>query len=118
MLVPLLYETVAGTSALAESRSSKVDVVTVAGFIASLNVAVTLAPVATPVAPLAGVTELTVGGVVSAPADGRVHVGLDLGLGQRPVVDANLVDQPVEPLAPDAVAADAQRAGGHVDRAR
>jgi hypothetical protein len=40
-------------------------VVTVAGFIASLNVAVPLAFVATPVAPFAGVTELTVGGVVS-----------------------------------------------------
>ena len=36
--------------------------------IASLKIAVTVVPVATPVAPLAGVTLLTVGGVVSADA--------------------------------------------------
>ena len=40
-------------------------VLTVAGSSASLNVAVTTVPTATPVAPLAGVRELTVGGVVS-----------------------------------------------------
>ncbi len=36
----------------------------------------------------------------------------DLRGAQRPVVDAHVVDLAVEPLAPDAVAADPQRAGG------
>ena len=39
----------------------------VAGSIGSLKVAVTLAPVATPVAPSAGAREVIVGGVVSGP---------------------------------------------------
>jgi hypothetical protein len=44
------------------------DAVTLAGATASLNVAVTAEPTATPVALFAGLTELTVGGVVSAAA--------------------------------------------------
>jgi hypothetical protein len=44
------------------------DAVTLAGATASLNVAVTAAPTATPVALLAGAVELTVGEVVSAAA--------------------------------------------------
>ena len=48
-------------------------------------------------------------------ADSRLHVLLHLGRAQRPVVDAHLVDQAREPLAPDAVATDAQhpRRGRH-----
>ena len=42
--------------------------------IASLNVAVTFALAATPVAPLAGVTPVTVGAVVSAPLGSKTHV--------------------------------------------
>jgi hypothetical protein len=44
------------------------DAVTLAGATASLNVAVTAEPTATPVALFAGLTELTVGGVESAAA--------------------------------------------------
>ncbi len=51
-------------------------------------------------------------------ADRGRHVGLDLGGAERPVVDADLVDQPVEPLAPDRVAADLQRRGRRQDRPR
>ena len=46
--------------------STNVVVVSVVALIASLNVAVTLVVIATPVAPLAGETTVTVGGVVSA----------------------------------------------------
>ena len=48
--------------------------ITVAGFIASENVTVTLVFTATFVAPLAGETLLTVGGVVSAAAVVKVLV--------------------------------------------
>src|SRR5438128_7900925 len=58
-------DTEAATRAPVGSRSSNVVVLTVAGSIISLNVAVTLVETATPIAPPAGVTELTVGGVVS-----------------------------------------------------
>src|SRR5207248_6896658 len=54
---------------------------------------------------------------VRAAADRRVHVGLDLGGGQGVVVDADLVDQPGEVLAPHRVAADPQRVGGGGDAA-
>ena len=47
------------------SRKTNVVVVMVDAFIGSLNVAVTGDTVVTPVAPLAGVTLVTVGGVVS-----------------------------------------------------
>ncbi len=43
----------------------------------------------------------------------RCHVGLDLGDRQRSAVDAHVVDLPAEILAPDGVAADAER---HVRR--
>src|SRR5207245_7665366 len=49
-------------------------------------------------------------------ADGGVHVGLELGGGEGAVVDADVVDQSGEPFAPDAVAADAEGAGGGGDR--
>jgi hypothetical protein len=48
--------------------SSNVEELMVDAFIASLNLAVTLVVVVTPVAPLAGVAAVTVGGVVSAGA--------------------------------------------------
>jgi len=65
-----LYETVAGTSEPAPcARSLTLEVVSVAGFIASSKVALTLVPAGTPVAPDAGVRPMTAGGVVSgAPA--------------------------------------------------
>jgi signal transduction histidine kinase len=44
------------------------------------------------------------------------HVGLDLGRRQGAVVDANLVDPPLEPLVPDRVAADAQRVVARPER--
>ena len=47
------------------SRNSKLAAVTVAAAIASLKVAVMLAVLLTPVAPLAGDVDVTVGGVVS-----------------------------------------------------
>jgi hypothetical protein len=43
--------------------------------------------------------------------DGTVPVGLDLRRRERALVDAHLVDQALEPFAPDVVAADPQRAG-------
>ena len=52
---------------VAPLRRTNVLVVIVDAFIASLNVAVTVVDVLTPVAPLAGVTLVTVGGVVSGP---------------------------------------------------
>src|SRR5438034_6683084 len=55
-------------------RNSNVDVLIVAESIASLNVAVTAVVVATPVAPLAGDTPVTVGGVVSGVAVVNDHV--------------------------------------------
>src|SRR6267378_8265190 len=57
----------AGTRLPAESRSSNDVVLMAAELIISLNVAVTTLVVLTPVAPAPGVTELTVGGVVSPP---------------------------------------------------
>ena len=65
-------------------------------------------PTFTPAAPAAGDLAVTVGAVTSGVM--LVHVRLDLGRGQRTVVDADLVDQPVEPLAPDRVAADPEHA--------
>ncbi len=50
------------------SRSTTLVVLTVVAVSASLNCAVTFAPTATPVAPRAGVTPVTVGGVVSGAA--------------------------------------------------
>src|SRR5262245_57953833 len=41
--------------------------------------------------------------------DGRAHVGLDLDRGQRPVVNANLVNETAEVFTPDGVTADSQR---------
>ena len=49
--------------------------------------------------------------------DRRRHVGLDLCRGERAVVDAQLVDQAAEVLAPDGVAADPDGAGADLDRA-
>jgi hypothetical protein len=57
--------TVAATSALLGLRSSNDVLPIVVASIASLNTAVTAVVAATPVAPLVGVTLLTVGGVVS-----------------------------------------------------
>ena len=57
------------------------------------------------------------GATVSGELDRRVHVGLDLGCAEGAVVDPHLVDQPVEPLAPDRVAADLDRRGRGEDRA-
>src|SRR2546425_4838220 len=51
-------------------------VLIVEAVIASLNVAVTFVPTATPVAPLAGAVPVTVGGVVSAGAAGGEVQGL------------------------------------------
>ena len=53
---------------LAASQSLKLPVLTVDASMGSLKVTITLAPVETPVTPLAGATDNTVGGVVSAPA--------------------------------------------------
>ena len=53
------------TGLLLLSFRAKVDMLIVAGFIASLNVILTEVFVATPVAPLAGEVEVTVGDVVS-----------------------------------------------------
>jgi len=67
--VAAVYETVAGTSTFDGLRSSKVAVETVLAFTASLNVALTGVLATTPVAPFAGLTDDTVGGVVSGPTD-------------------------------------------------
>ena len=48
--------------------------------------------------------------------DARVHVAADLRRGERLVVDADLVDQAVERLPPDAVAADPELAVRGRDR--
>jgi hypothetical protein len=56
----------------------KVVVLIVAGFIASLKVAVATELVQTPVAPLGGVTEVTVGGVRSGLEPGLQHPGLKM----------------------------------------
>ncbi len=61
----VLYVTTAGTSTLPGPRNSNVVVLIVAGFMSSLKVAVMLPLRETPVAPLPGVIEDTVGGVVS-----------------------------------------------------
>jgi hypothetical protein len=60
--VPALYETDDGTSVVPGPRSS---MAIVAGWTSSLNVAVTVVPTETPVAPGAGLRADTVGGVVS-----------------------------------------------------
>ena len=60
------YVTFAGTSVPAASRSSKVELLIVAGSIASLNVALTVVNVVTPVADAAGDLDVIVGAVVSA----------------------------------------------------
>src|SRR5467141_4308660 len=44
-------------------------------------------------------------------ADWAAHVGLDLGLSEGAVVDAHLVDHPLEELAEETVPADLQRVG-------
>ena len=63
-MLPDPMVTVAGTGVPPlVGTSVKVDVVTVDGFIASLNVATTLDEAATFVAPSAGVVDTTVGGV-------------------------------------------------------
>jgi hypothetical protein len=51
-----------------------VEVAIVVAVIGSLNVTVTVAVGATPVAPLTGVVRVTVGGVVSATTVLNVHV--------------------------------------------
>jgi hypothetical protein len=56
------YATDAGTTAFDASRSLNVVPVSVEGSIASLNVARTVAPLATPVAPSSGVSASTLGG--------------------------------------------------------
>ena len=58
--------TVAATRAFVGSRSWNVLPLIVAAFIALLKVAVTFVPTATPEAPLAGETEVTVGGLPGA----------------------------------------------------
>ena len=50
-------------------------------------------------------------------AQRRDHIGLELARGERPVVDAHFIDPAGEELAPDAVAADPQRAGRRQQRA-
>ena len=101
----------------AESFSRNVELVIVLGSIDSLNVAVTGVPTLIPAEPSAGVFETIVGGVVSGVTLVTMSFWISVGA-QRAVVDADLVDPAVEPLAPDAVAADAQRAGRGGDRAR
>jgi hypothetical protein len=66
MRVPALYVTVAATSAFAEFLSSTVLPETVDAFIFSLKVTATDTLFATPLAPFAGLTEVTVGGALSA----------------------------------------------------
>jgi len=63
-----LADTYAATGAPPGSRNTNVLELTLAAEIGSLNVAVTFAPAATAVAPDAGDTLDTVGGVVSAAA--------------------------------------------------
>jgi hypothetical protein len=63
-----LYEIVAGMSVLLASRSSNVDVVRVAGSIASLKVAVTAAPTTTLDDDAAGETTVTLGAAESGAA--------------------------------------------------
>src|SRR5207253_5354563 len=48
-------------------------------------------------------------------SDGCDHVRLNLGRGQGPVVDADLVDHAGEVLAPDGVAANLERAVGDLN---
>ena len=66
-LVSASQVTPAATSWPPPSRSSTFVPFTVPGAIGSLNRALTLVPTATPVASLAGIVEITVGGVVSGP---------------------------------------------------
>jgi hypothetical protein len=67
VFVPLLYVTVAATRLVLESRSWNVLLLIELAVIGSLKVAVTDVLVA-PVELAAGLTEVTVGGVVSGPA--------------------------------------------------
>ena len=66
VLVPALYETVAVINVLEALRNSIVEPLIVAAFIASLKMAETVALTDTPVAPFTGLTEVTVGAVISA----------------------------------------------------
>jgi hypothetical protein len=70
--VDALYETVAGIRTFAALRNWKVLPLTVAGSIASLNLAVTAEMRLTPVAPVEGVRAITAGGVVSPVAEAAV----------------------------------------------
>ena len=63
--VVALYETVAVTSTFKALRSSIVEPLIVLAFIASLKTAEMLELTRTPVVPFAGVTDVTVGGVIS-----------------------------------------------------
>lgn len=54
----------------------------------------------------------------SCPSNGCVHVGLNLCLTQRNVVDANLIDQAHEIFAIRRIATDTHRVGVDLDRAR
>jgi hypothetical protein len=66
VLVAALYETVAGTSvSVSEFVSETVEPLIVAGSIGSLNVTLTASLIPTPTAPFNGVTDMTVGAVVS-----------------------------------------------------
>ena len=68
VLVAALYETVAVINVLAALRNSIVEPLIVLAFIASLKMAVAVVLTGTDVAPFNGVTEDTVGGVISPAA--------------------------------------------------
>ena len=87
----------AGTTAFDESSSSKVELLTVNGSIASLKVAVTVAETGTPEAFAAGETEVTVGGVLSCT------VTVPLPLLPQPVVPSVTVTVQVVVEAGDTV---------------
>jgi hypothetical protein len=69
-----LYATLAATGGLAGAFSVIVVALIVAGSIASLNTTVTAVLRLTPVAPAAGLTVTTVGGVVSGTSVVKVEV--------------------------------------------
>lgn len=60
-------------------------------------------------------SDLTVQRAITQQLSGRqgLHVGLDLRRAQSPIVDTNLINAALEILAPNAVAADAQRPRGN-----
>src|ERR1019366_6473439 len=66
---PALYATEAESGGVGPGRRTTGPLFTVDGSRASLNLAVTVAPVATAVPPFTGVTLVTVGGVVSGPTE-------------------------------------------------